>query len=580
MPPEGGQMTPTRVGLVRGSLACISACLLSSIHPSTLSDRRWRPRCVIYSRELDESARSLTRLQSESARAMTFHSILFNEPTGDLDLDKLEAPPFFHDLNLDQLITRITADFEEYGLAPFYYARLNELDAIAYRQEIMQELDDKTLMQCIRAFSAKMSVMRQRLNQRKRFDYKYTIERLFLEAVEIYCEAVDHLLQDLSAFDLQSRGLRGFREYLEQYCALDSFRNLVTETEKLKRDLSAIRYCLLINGNSVTVRRYNEEPDYSAAVEETFEKFRDPSSNRYRLEVRDWEGMNHVEAEIQTGIALLNPEVFRSLESFSVSHAQYLDEKISRFDREVQFYIAYLTYLEKFRRAGLSFSRPELSQTSKEVKGYKTFDFALAGNLIEAKTAVVCNDFFLQGAERILVVSGPNQGGKTTFARTFGQLHYLASLGCFVPGEKTRLFLCDRVFTHFEREEDISNLRGRLQDDLFRIHQILQQVTPNSVLVMNEIFSSTTLKDAIYLSKKILSKISALDLLAVCVTFLDELASFNEKTVSMVSIVDADNPAVRTYKLERRPADGLAYALAIAEKYQVTYEWIKERMKT
>jgi DNA mismatch repair protein MutS len=343
--------------------------------------------------------------------------------------------------------------------------------------------------------------------------------------------------------------------------------------------LATVQYCVLIKGDTFTVRKYDLEADYSIEVEHTFEKFKQGQVRDYKVRLGTRDDMNHIEAKILEFVAKLHPEVFEPLERYCASNADYMDETVAAFDREIQFYLAYLEYTAALRRAGLRFCYPQVSDGSKEVYDYDAFDIALAKKLIGQGSSVVCNDFFLRDKERILVISGPNQGGKTTFARMFGQLHYLASIGCPVPGRDAQLFLFDKLFTHFEKEEKVEDLRGKLEDDLVRVHDILDQATTRTVIILNEIFTSTTIHDETFLSQKLMGKIMEMDLLCVWVTFVDELASLGPKTVSMVSTVVPENPALRTFKIVRRPADGLAYAMAIAQKYRLTYESIKERVR-
>jgi DNA mismatch repair protein MutS len=511
---------------------------------------------------------------------MTFRSILFQRTEDALKAEPTAPPAFFTDLRLDQIEDAITASKEEYNLKPFFYTPLNDIDAVKYRHEVFQDLENKILFQHIELFAQRMRAMREYLVQANKLYYKYQKQRWFLDAVELYFDSVNCLAHDLALVDLRSHGLLGFRDYIANYVVSDRFTSLLADTKKLQADLSAVTYCVLIKGNAMQVRKYASEIDYSANVEKTFQKFQQGAVKDYRVTFSDRPEMNHIEAKVLEFVARLYPDIFSNIGTYCEQNVDYLDNTIGVFDREIQFYIAYLDYTARFKRARLKFCYPNISNTSKEIYDYEAFDLALAGRLIPEKSPVVTNDFYLQGCERIFVVSGPNQGGKTTFSRTFGQLHFLASIGCPVPGREARLFLFDKLFTHFEREENIKTLRGKLQDDLVRIHNILGEATSNSIIIMNEIFTSTTLQDAIFLSQKVMKELIVLDLICVWVTFIDELASYSEQTVSMVSMVVPENPTLRTYKINRKPADGLSYAMSIAEKHRLTYRCLKERIKS
>jgi len=506
------------------------------------------------------------------------HSVLFDRPDRSVDTEVLEEPLFFADLNLDQVLESMTTGREEYDLKPFFYAPLRDVTAVRYRHEVLRDLEKDAVFESVGAFAQKMRRKREHLAQAKKLYYRYQKESWFLDAVDIYCDAVSSLAEELTLLDLTSRGLQAFREYLADYTASDGFTSVAAETSKLKDELARVKYCVHIRGNRVTVSKYDAEADYSAEVQETFAKFKRGAVKDYRVSLPDYADMNHVEAQVLDLVARLYPDIFGALSDYCTRHGNYLDRTIGAFDREVQFYLAYLEYVERFKSAGLPFCYPQVSARSKDEHAHEAFDLALANKLVPEGSAVVCNDFFLEDPERVIVVTGPNQGGKTTFARMFGELHYLASLGLPVPGRKARLFLPDSVFTHFEKEEDLATLRGKLDDELVRVHDILQRATSNSVLIMNESFTSTTLSDALLLGTEVIRQIIKLDSLCVCVTFVDELASLSETTVSMVSTVVPNNPAMRTYKIVRKPADGLAYAAAIAEKYGLTYGWLRRRI--
>ena len=489
-------------------------------------------------------------------------------------------PDCFRDLNLDQLMGPVLKREENPELAALYYTPLQDPDEIRYRQSFLQDLLPAhtwkiwdRFSQEIRSLNEYLKIARADLSSGDPWRCNYLLYGHFLDYGERYCRAVERLQEDISEMPVQSEAMRRTIRSIEQLCSSDFYRQLQQALASLRGEFDQIQYCMLIKNGTIRVKKYESEEDLSEKITDLFKKFQREDGKNYLQKFSEVPHADHVEAGVLQCLSHLYPQLFRELEAYVHRFSDFLDHGLVRFCCEIQFYLSCLKQIEQERECGLSFCFPSFGTADLFANGI--YDIVLAGKI---GSRIVRNDFSLHAPERLLVVTGPNQGGKTTFARAIGQVHYLASLGLCVPGVSARLLLPDRVLTHFEREETLTGLHGKLEDDLQRLHDLLQAATDRSLVIINEIFASTVLKDAVSLGNHMMEALTRKGACGVIVTFLDTLAQHGPETVSMVSTVDPVSPEIRTFQVVRKPPDGLAYAMTLAAKYGLTHDQILRRI--
>lgn len=323
-----------------------------------------------------------------------FAGLLFKEATRGAGAKDRRDRAFVCDLRLDHVVQAIAGDREEHDLlTALLYQQVHDVGTLRYRHEIFGDLQDPGLLGGVKRFTERMRQVRAHLGQLTTMQSRYQQQGWFLDAAAIYCDAIRSLADGLAARTITSRGLLAFSDYLAGYAVSGEFTTLASETRQRKDELAQVTYLVRVRGLRVDVSRYDGEADYSAEVEQVSERFKQGAAKDYRIKYRLWPGMSHVGAQILDLVARLFSTEFGALDDYCRRHAGFLDAAIRQFEREVQFYLAYLDYIAPLRSAGLSFCFPELSTDSKEVFADQTFDLALASKLAADGTAAVTNDF-------------------------------------------------------------------------------------------------------------------------------------------------------------------------------------------
>ncbi|BDH58017.1 hypothetical protein [Tsukamurella sp. PLM1] len=484
-------------------------------------------------------------------------------------------PAHFADLGMDRVVAEAAAHDPE--IAPLFRAPAPTVAVAQYRQDLCGALRrDAGLTAGLRRFCAGMAATREARSNAERLRLAPERDAWFLDGARRYLAAVAELRSVLAAVTDPPAALRDLRAHLDALSESHEHRSLADDAATAAGLMDAVEYTVRIKKSDVRVGRYHGEPDYGAEVAAVFERFRIDNTTRRSEDVPVRPGLDGVEAAILTDVAALFPDAFRTLARFRERHAGAGDPAVTRADLEIRWYLGFLDFVARLEAEGVPFTLPTLSPDP-VLDAHGTVDLAMATDLVRRGEPVVGNDVRLGRDERVLVITGPNHGGKTALARAFGQIHHLAALGLPVPGTAVEIGLFDALCTQFERPESADDRRGRLEADIEGMREILTAATGRTVVVMNETFASTSLEDGIRLGSAVVRRLVERGVRCAYVTFADEIALLGDGVVSMTADVPAE-PSARTFRVRRGRPHGLAHAAALAHRHGLDPDTLRRRI--
>jgi len=202
---------------------------------------------------------------------------------------------------------------------------------------------------------------------------------------------------------------------------------------------------------------------------------------------------------------------------------------------------------------------------------------------------IVTNDLDFDEKATIYVITGPNRGGKSVITCAAGQAQVMLQLGMFVPADSAIISPVDAIFTHFPTGAEDTIDKGRLGEECDRLREIFDVITANSLVLMDESFSSTGAYEASYIAAEVLGALSYVGCRCIFSTHLHQLAAeldaINERAAKtggalIDTLVAGMETGQRSFRILRKKPDGKSYARDIAIKYGITYDTIVNKFDT
>ncbi len=276
-----------------------------------------------------------------------------------------------------------------------------------------------------------------------------------------------------------------------------------------------------------------------------------PAGYTFRLHPRDESGARALSILKDKGINLAANALAQS--------SDHILGFFTTLRTELAFYLGCLNLYERLSRKGEPACFPAATAAGMGTLAFRgLYDVCLS---LSMERRVVGNDAQADGKD-LLIITGANQGGKSTFLRSIGLAQLMMQAGMFVAAAQFGSALCDSLVTHYKREEDVTMTSGKFDEELSRMSAAVNHLTPLSMVLFNESFAATNEREGSEIAGNI---VAALHEAGIRIFFVTHLYEFARR------LYERKLRGAMFLRAERRPDGARSFRLIEKEPLQTSH---------
>lgn len=427
---------------------------------------------------------------------------------------------------------------------------LRDRTAIQYRQQILSDcIAQSEMIRNLYAIAVEAIEREKRIWGWMSGKYPEGTLHRCVEVLEIFVEQLKKLrsIAELHHMQFRSEGFRRFFEMLTIELNDIYLAKMNEHLERLKFQHGILLSADLGRGNQAVNYVLLKTPYVSRSWLERLQgwlgNLTGGSHSEFSYEVHERD---------EAGLRALSDIRSQGISHVATALAQSTDHILSFFRMlrlEIGFYIGCLNLHDRLTRKGEPVCFPEIHSADRTgLSGKGIYDACLS---LSIEGQVIVNDLDAAGSS-LIIITGANRGGKSTFLRSVGLAQLMMQCGMFVPAQSFHANICAGIFTHFKREEDATLKSGKLDEELARMSEIIDRLSPYSIVLFNESFASTNEREGSEIARQIVRALQEANVKVIYVTHMFDLAhSFYLKGASDACFLRAERgeDGQRTYRV-------------------------------